>query len=148
MATQTTGLDSAFALDAIYYSAPIPRNAGALTILGAVFDRVYFPGVYMPKGGYDAKELQKEIERLKALSTPSPGRGELIAILEFVKHVKTLDGFCVFTGDRDDPFLDRNKVPGAMVRDFSSPSTALRSRAGSRFLTPTATRASPAAMST
>jgi hypothetical protein len=118
MAIQTTGLDSALALDATYYSAPIPRNAAVLTILGAVFDKVYFPGVYMPKGGYDSKELQKEIERLKALPTPGAGTGQLIGMLEFVRHVKTLDGFCVFTGDRDDPFLDRNKVPGDMVRDL------------------------------
>jgi hypothetical protein len=33
-------------------------------------------------------------------------------------HVKTLDGFCVFTGDGDNPFLDHNKVPGQMVRDL------------------------------
>jgi hypothetical protein len=118
MTKQTTGLDSTLALDAIYYSFPIPRNPAVLTILGAVFDKVYFPDVYMPKDGYDPKELQKEIERLKALPTPSPGAGELIGILEFVKHAKTLDGFCVFSGDRDDPFLDRNKVPGDMVRDL------------------------------
>lgn len=72
MATQTTGLDAALALDAIYYSAPIPRDTAVLTIMGAVFDKVYFPGVYMPKGGYDEKELQKEIDRLRAL--PVPGR--------------------------------------------------------------------------
>jgi hypothetical protein len=40
---QTTGLDAALALDAIYYSAPIPRNMAVLTIMGAVFDKVYFP---------------------------------------------------------------------------------------------------------
>src|SRR5215475_7451798 len=117
MATQTTGLDAALALDAIYYSAPIPRNPAVLTIMGAVFDKVYFPGVYMPKGGYDEKELQKEIDRLKGLRTPSH-TPELIGMLEFVKHVKTLDGFCIFTGDGDNPFLDHNKIPGQMVRDL------------------------------
>jgi hypothetical protein len=118
MTTQTTGLDAALALDAIYYSAPIPRNKAVLTILGAVFDKVYFPGVYMPTGGYDEKELQKEIDRLRALPTPGSDTAELIGMLEFVKHVKTLDGFCVFTGDSDNPFLDHNKVPGEMVRDL------------------------------
>jgi hypothetical protein len=118
MATQTTGLDRALALDAIYYSAPVPRNTAVLTILGAVFDKVYFPGVYMPKGGYDERELQKEIDRLKALPTPGPNTAELIGMLEFVKHAKTLDDFCVFTGDRDSPFLDCNKVPGQMVSDL------------------------------
>jgi hypothetical protein len=111
-------LDAALALDAIYYSAPIPRNTAVLTILAAVFDKVYFPGVYMPTGGYDEKELQKEIDRLRALPTPGPNTAELIRMMEFVKHVKTLDGFCVFTGDSDNPFLDHNKVPGQMVRDL------------------------------
>src|SRR5262245_4300183 len=118
MATQTTGLDAALALDAIYYSAPIPRNTAVLTILGAVFDKVYFPGVYMPKGGYDEKELQKEIDRLRALTRPGRRTAELIEMLEFVKHVKTLDGFCIFTGNSENPFLDHNKVPGQMVRDL------------------------------
>jgi hypothetical protein len=114
MATQTV-LDSALALDTIYYSAPIPRNAAVLTILGAVFDRVYFPGVYMPKGGFDEKELQKEIDRLKGIA-PNYSTAELIGMLEFIKHAKTLDGFCVFTGDRENPFL--KDVPGTMARDL------------------------------
>jgi hypothetical protein len=99
MATGITGLDAALTLDAIYYSAPIPRNAAVLTIMGAVFDKLYFPDVYMPNGGYDEKELQKEIDRLRALPTPGRNTAKLIRILEFVQHVKTLDGFCVFTGD-------------------------------------------------
>jgi hypothetical protein len=115
---QTTGLDAALALDAIYYSAPIPRNMAVLTIMGAVFDKVYFPGVYMPKSGYDEGEVQKEIDRLNALATPGRNRAELVKMLEFVKHVKTLDGFCVFTGDGDNAFLDHNKLPGQMARDL------------------------------
>jgi hypothetical protein len=118
MATGITGLDAALTLDAIYYSAPIPRNAAVLTIMGAVFDKLYFPDVYMPNGGYDEKELQKEIERLRALPTPGRNTAKLIGILEFVQHVKTLDGFCVFTGDGNTPFLDHNKVPGQMARDL------------------------------
>jgi hypothetical protein len=118
MATGITGLDAALTLDAIYYSAPIPRNAAVLTIMGAVFDKLYFPDVYMPNGGYEEKELQKEIERLRALPTPGRNTAKLIGILEFVQHVKTLDGFCVFTGDGNTPFLDHNKVPGQMARDL------------------------------
>jgi hypothetical protein len=117
MSTQTTGLDTALALDAIYYSAPIPRNTAVLTIMGAVFDKVYFPGVYLPKGGYDEKELQKEIDRLKNLSPSGPNTADLIGMLEFVKHTKTLEGFCVFTGDGDSAFQDHN-IPGEMARDL------------------------------
>jgi hypothetical protein len=43
-----TGIDDALRLDAVYLSAPIPRNSAILTVLGAVFDKVYFPGVHMP----------------------------------------------------------------------------------------------------
>jgi hypothetical protein len=56
-------------LDAIYYSAPMPRDLASLTILGAVFDKVYFPGVYLPKDGYDQAALDKEIERIRNLGS-------------------------------------------------------------------------------
>jgi hypothetical protein len=83
-----------------------------------VFDKVYFPGVYMPKTGYDEKELQREIDRLKALPAGRPDRNALIEMLEFVQHAKTLDGFYVFTADPEKPFLDRNDLGGQMVRDL------------------------------
>ena len=54
----STGIDEALRLDAVYLTAPIPRNLAALTVLGAVFDKVYFPGVYLPKGGYDPAKLE------------------------------------------------------------------------------------------
>jgi hypothetical protein len=60
-----TGVDKTLGLDAIYYSAPMPRDLASLTILGAVFDKVYFPGVYLPKDGYDQAALDKEIERIR-----------------------------------------------------------------------------------
>jgi hypothetical protein len=50
-----SGIDETLKLEAIYLTAPIPRNAAVLTVLGAVFDTVYFPGVHMPKSGYDPK---------------------------------------------------------------------------------------------
>jgi hypothetical protein len=55
------GIDDLLKLETVYFSAPIPHNLAVLTILGAVFDRVYFPGVWMPKTGYDPKELEREI---------------------------------------------------------------------------------------
>ena len=36
-------------------------------MLGAVFDKVYFPGVYLPTDGYDVAELDKEVARIEAL---------------------------------------------------------------------------------
>ena len=44
--TASTGLDDALKLETVYYSAPVPRDLPTLTVLGTVFDKVYFPGVY------------------------------------------------------------------------------------------------------
>jgi len=69
-----------------------------LTVLGAVFDKVYFPGVYLPEDGYDVAELDKEIARLANL--PGPCRSstqELIGVLTLTKQAKLLRGFCEFT---------------------------------------------------
>jgi hypothetical protein len=106
MTTRPTGLDAALALDAVYYSHPLPQNMAVLTVMGAVFDRVYFPGVYLPKGGYDERELQKEIDRLRALARRDRDTADTIAMLDFVRHARTLDGFCVFTGDGEKAFQD------------------------------------------
>jgi hypothetical protein len=106
MTTRTTGLDAALALDAVYYSHPLPQNMAVLTVMGAVFDRVYFPGVYMPKGDYDEKELQREIDRLRALPRRDRDTADVIGMLAFVRHARTLDGFCVFTGDGASAFPD------------------------------------------
>ncbi len=98
-----TGVDRTLALEAVYYSAPMPRDLATLTILGAVFDKVYFPGVYFPKDGYDQAELDKEIARIKSL----PGGGgdpAMLAMLSFVKYAKVLDGFCQFEGDGSKAF--------------------------------------------
>lgn len=46
-----TGIDETLRLDAVYLTAPVPLNLGVLTELGTVFDKVYFPGVHMPKSG-------------------------------------------------------------------------------------------------
>jgi hypothetical protein len=106
-ATVPTGVDKVLSLETVYYSAPIPRDLGVLTILGAVFDKVYFPAVYFPKGGYDQRELDKEIERIKALGSQSRDGSEIVAMLSFVKYAKVLDGFCEFTRDGENPFSER-----------------------------------------
>lgn len=88
-----------------------------LTILGAVFDKVYFPGVYLPKGGFEQRELDQEIDRIASLD--GPHRSErFLPILQFARHVRTLDGFCVFTGDRENPFDASHEIPQQMLRDI------------------------------
>ena len=113
----TTGIDDTLSLDAVYLSAPIPRNLAVLTVLGAVFDRVYFPGVLLPKDGYDVAALDKEIARLEAL--PFAGGYDtqlLIGVLKLTKRAKTLEGFCEFTADPDDPFGRKTPIPPQAVQ--------------------------------
>jgi len=64
-------MDKTLKLEVVYLTAPVPRNLGVLTVLGAVFDKVYFPGVHMPKSGYDPKEVEKETLRLEGLQDRS-----------------------------------------------------------------------------
>lgn len=109
------GLDDTLALEAVYYAAPIPRDLATLTVLGAVFDKVYFPGVYLPKDGFDEAALDREIARLEALpdARTDYDTALLIGVLKLAKHTRTLDGFCVFTNTRD-----RAGEPGRTGADF------------------------------
>jgi hypothetical protein len=86
-------------------------------VLGTVFDKVYFPGVYLPTGGFDLEALDKEILRIEDVHRQHPTRTKLLpGILRFVKHAKVLDGFCVFTADGGKPF--QHDVPGEMVKEL------------------------------
>jgi hypothetical protein len=111
-----TGIDEKLQLEAVYLSAPIPRNLAVLTVLGAVFDKVYFPGVYMPKTGFDPVQLDTEIARIEALPDSRNSNQLLVGALKLTKHAKTLEGFCEFTATADDPYLRKNSTPGVMVQ--------------------------------
>jgi hypothetical protein len=111
-----TGIDEALKLEAVYLTAPIPRNAAVLTVLGAVFDKVYFPGVHMPTSGYDQKDAKKEIARLEGLNDRRYDTQLLIASMKLMLQANTLDGFCEFTGDPDDPFLHKDPVPEELLQ--------------------------------
>jgi hypothetical protein len=110
-----SGIDETLKLEAVYLSAPIPRNLAVLTAMGAIFDKVYFPGVYLPKGGFDVGELDKEITRLKALPQDSENQ-LLLGILSLTKYAKTLEGLCEFTGDPDDVFCTKSAPPQQLVQ--------------------------------
>jgi hypothetical protein len=110
-----SGIDETLKLEAVYLSAPIPRNLAVLTVMGAIFDKVYFPGVYLPKEGFDVGELDKEIARLKALPQDYDSQ-LLLEILSLTKHAKTLTGFCEFTGDPDDIFGTKSEPPRQLVQ--------------------------------
>ncbi|MDH4188542.1 MAG: hypothetical protein OEV08_16265 [Nitrospira sp.] len=87
-------------LEAVYYASPIPGTALALTHMALVFDRIHFPHIYLPLKGYDPEWVEREAARIAALPPGGFGDGdELVAMLRFVRHAKTLDGFCAFTGE-------------------------------------------------
>lgn len=115
------GIEDTLSLEAVYYAAPIPRSLAVLTVLGTVFDKVYFPGVYLPKDGFDEAALDQEIQRLEALAGARTDYGTalLIGVLKLAKYARTLEGFCVFTNTRDDPFKASGSIPAKMVADIA-----------------------------
>ena len=81
-----SNLDS---FDAVYYSQQVPRSAEALTILGLVFDRLIFPGVYLPTSPFDEGALKKEIERITSLKMRmSVDDVQMLNCMAFSLHVK------------------------------------------------------------
>src|SRR5262245_21561436 len=90
-------------LEAVNYATPIPSSPFALTHMALVFDRIHFPHVHLPLQGYDPAWVVKEIARIEALPTQRGGLfgdGEdMLAMMRFLPHAKTLDGFCAFTGE-------------------------------------------------
>ena len=86
-------------LEAVYYSGQVPNSYASLTLLGFVFDRVDFPGVYMPPPDrLDYKELEKETQRIVDLNLPDVDTVQLVNCLVYAKDIKYLRDFCVFNG--------------------------------------------------
>ena len=81
MADDTNKLDE---VEAVYYPQQVPRSTETLTFLGFVFDKIYFPSVYMPPAErLDEAGLRAEIERLKALSRKNIDDVQLINCMIF-----------------------------------------------------------------
>ena len=91
-------------LECVYYSGPVPCDSAVLTILCLVFDKIYFPGVHLPKGDYDKNLLKQEIARLEALNDKQHGTAKLIGILRFLDYRLPLDGVLEYPDGRDDIF--------------------------------------------
>ena len=79
-------------MEGVYYPGPVPTDLSVLTTLCFVFDKIYFPAVDLPLGGFDKDALQKEIARLRALNNNSYETQRLISILSFLDWRYTLDG--------------------------------------------------------
>src|SRR5262245_15586934 len=84
--------------EAVYYSYAVPRSAEILTILGLVFDRIHFPGVYMPPPGFDEDAVVKEFQRIAALGFKDPSTHQLLACMAYSVQQKHLSEFRVFPG--------------------------------------------------
>jgi len=91
-------------LEAVYYPHVIPSGVESLTLMGLVFDRIHFPGVYIPKEGYDTKALIKEIQRIEKLGVSRYDDEILIHVLRIVLLAKDLEGVCYFTATKDKLF--------------------------------------------
>jgi len=86
--------------DAVYYAQQVPLSSESLTILGLVFDRLIFPGVYLPTSPFDEEALKREIKRIASLGTPlSIDDVQMLNCMEFALHVKHVRDFCIFTGN-------------------------------------------------
>lgn len=66
--------------------------------MAVVFDKIYFPGVYIPEGGIDVAETKKEIARLQSLGRLEIEGFEMINCMISALNHKYLKDFCVFTG--------------------------------------------------
>jgi hypothetical protein len=99
-------MDNIERLECVYYPGPVPSDSAVLTVLCFVFDKIHFPGVYLPKGDYDKELLNQEILRLEGLE-PSYKTNNLIGMLKFLEYRLPLDGILEY------PSPDHGKVPAA-----------------------------------
>ena len=60
----TARMNDSVRLEAVYYSAPLPRSLEAVSLMGLVFDRVYFPHVYLPDDGFTVDEANERAAKL------------------------------------------------------------------------------------
>lgn len=98
-------------LEAVYYSAPFPRSLEAVTLMGLVFDRIYFPHVYLPDEGFTTEEVNERASNLiKLLQGKSNYTYQdqetvtMIRSLQFLSWKEWTKGFLDFTNKGGDIF--------------------------------------------
>lgn len=109
-------MDGIERLECVYYPGPVPCNGAALTILSLVFDKIHFPGVYLPKGDYDKRLLQNEIARLERLEKKGHGIERLIGILQFLEYRLPLDGILEYPSSIESIFGRDENENGQIAR--------------------------------
>jgi hypothetical protein len=112
-----TAAQSLEAFEAVYYSQQVPSFPESLTFLGLVFDRLIFPGVYLPTSPFDEEVLNGEIKRIRSLRIPMDIEDvQMLNCMEFALHVKHVRDFCIFTGNPGMMgVLDKESAPVMMA---------------------------------
>lgn len=86
-------------LEAVYYPSQVPSSPESLTLLGFLFDRVHFPGVYLPPpGSVDLDELNKEIRRIVDFKFTDIETIQLLNCMALAGKMEYISDFCVFDG--------------------------------------------------
>ena len=85
--------------EAVYYSQQVPSSLATLTLLALIFDRVYFPGVFLPDVELNEAALRDEINRIKGLGSRGIEDVQVLQCTEFALHVQHVRDFCIFSGE-------------------------------------------------
>lgn len=103
-------------LEVVYYPGPIPSGPAALTLMGLVFDKIHFPNVYLPTGGYDVDEVKKETDRIAGHGLRDYQTAVLVGVLRFLPLVSDLKDFCFFSGRNGQVFGNVDKGASELVK--------------------------------
>lgn len=95
-------MDDSF--DAVYYPKVIPTSLSSLTRMALVFDKVYFPEVYIPTSNMSSEEIKKQINRMDEIIKEEFDERNTFVYMRNMYVYKYneayIKDFCVFTGGR------------------------------------------------
>lgn len=86
------------ALETVYYPRATPFSHQALTFLGLAFEKVHFPGVYIPPGDFDRAKLKNALDQVRQdPKGKPPDYARVMNAMIFALHHQELRDFCVFS---------------------------------------------------
>src|SRR3989304_5545011 len=89
-------------LECVYHPQPYPRGERVLTLLALVFDKIHFPGTWLPKHVVDERAIWEEIRRIQSYYAQRDRISNdsilLLGLMAFVKKSQVLNSICIFTG--------------------------------------------------
>lgn len=84
-------------LEVVYYSKPTP-SLKSLTLLSLVYDKIYFPGVFISEGKIDIKETIKSVREHRESNNLNY---QLMAnCMIYAMNYKYIKEFCIFKGKK------------------------------------------------